>query len=204
MDRSLFKRPNKQLVCARPDFDIEAPLVDIKQPKLISVDSSTECHTTPSDIAGRMVDYLDIQPATLTSASSSILEPHGGTGQLVQALLNKGVLGGWINTVERNYQLCEFMTNRFKDTFVKINQGSIFDSHFDCYINDYERIICNPPFKKIVQHLDRLHSFLSNDGVAICLVPITYKKLKHEILEVLKPDTFASCQVNTKIIRICK
>jgi phospholipid N-methyltransferase len=203
MDRSLFKRPDKPLVCARPNFDIKAPVVDIKQPKLISVDSSTECHTTPSSIAARMVDYLDIQPATLTTASSSILEPHGGTGQLVQALLDRGVLGGWINTVELNHKLCDFMSERFQDSYVNINQGSIFDDHFDSFVQKYDRIICNPPFRSVVKHIDRIYSFLSIRGVAICLVPIAYKKIEHKTLEVLSAETFLNCQVDTKIIQIC-
>lgn len=204
MDRSIYKRPNKPLTCKTPDFNIEAPIVDITQPKLISVDSSTECHTTPDNVAARMVDYLELSEATLNKTASNILEPHGGTGQLIQALINKGVLGGHINTVELNYSLCEFMEKRFKETFVNINQGSIFDECFDVFIEEYERIICNPPFKNIIRHLDRVYSFLNAGGIAICLVPITYDKINHLILEELPSDTFSFCKVNTKIIKIEK
>lgn len=203
MDTNCFTRPNKPLICKRPDFDIKTPVVDVNQPKLLSVDSSTECHITPSMVAVRMVDYLDYQYATMSTTGNSVLEPHGGTGQLVNALLDSGILSGHIMTIEKHYKLVEFMERRFKDGFVKINQGD-FLTDFDWCIGEYDRVICNPPFKNIVAHIDQSYQCLKPGGIAVCLVPVSYKKINHEVLEVLPIDTFSSCKVNTKIIRIEK
>ena len=206
MNLNCFTRPNKPLVCAMPDFNIKTPLVLIEPPKLLTVDRGTECHTTPDHIADLMVQYLDVKEY------DSVCEPHCGTGQLINALIKNGVKYTNIVGIEKNNKLVEFTLNRFKEyRFLKINQGCVFDRYFDDFKpNDNDEysgvnhIICNPPFKQIIKHIDRIHSFLKIGGVAICLVPITYKKINHEVLEILPSDTFSYCKVNTKIIKIIK
>lgn len=210
MNTNCFTRPDKPLTCKRPNFDVKVPIIDINAPKLLTVDSTTECHTTPDHIADLMVSYLEYEHATLESASNCVLEPHAGTGQLVAALLRSGVTGGHINTVEKHCTLVEHLQERFKDSYVNINQGD--------FLNDFpmleqspnithsgaDRIICNPPFKKIVAHIDQVFKCLAVGGIAVCLVPITYQKIDHEILEILDCNTFSYCNVSTKIIKIVK
>lgn len=210
MNLNCFARPNKPLVCKRPNFDIKIPLVDINAPKLLTVDAGTECHTTPDHIADLMVSYLDYKHATIDTAPTGVLEPHAGTGQLVAAMLRAGVNDTSINTVELHYKLVEHLTDRFKDTFVNINQGDFLTDYkiFEYSPNEMysgeQRIICNPPFKKIIAHMDQVYKCLRPGGFAICLVPITYKKIDHEVLEELDSDTFAHAKVNTKIIKIVR
>jgi len=210
MNINCFTRPNKPLVCKRPNFDIKIPLVEIEAPKLLTVDAGTECHTTPDHVADLMVSYLNYEHATLNTASMGVLEPHAGTGQLVAAMLRAGIMGGFINTVELHYKLVEHMRGRFEGTSVNLNQGDFLT---DYKIFEYspreeysgeQRIICNPPFKKIIAHMDQVYKCLRPEGVAICLVPITYKKIDHEVLETLDSDTFAHAKVNTKIIKIVR
>lgn len=195
MNVSCFVRPNKPLTCKRPNFDIKAPIVNIQAPKLLTVDSGTECHTTPDNVALRMAEYLDVQQ------HDNVLEPHVGTGQLINALIENGVSVNYICAIEKHYKLCEFTQDKF--TKLKVNQGD-FLTDFSEFKNEYDKIICNPPFKKIIAHLDQVYNCLKVGGSAICLVPISYKKIEHELLEELSSDTFSHCKVNTKIIRITK
>lgn len=210
MNTNCFTRPNKPLTCKRPDFDIPIPIVDINAPKLLTVDRDTECHTTPDYIADLMVSYLNYEDASIGSAAMGVLEPSAGTGQLVNALLKSGIRGGCINTVERHYKLVRHMQDRFNDTFVNINQGDFLTDfkEFEHVENEEysgeNRIICNPPFKQIIKHIDQVYKCLKIGGQAVCLVPISYKKIEHEVLEILASDTFGFCKVNTKIIRITK
>lgn len=195
MNINCFTRPDKPLTCKLPNFNIKTPLVLIEAPKLLTVDSGTECHTTTNDVALRMVDYLNVQQ------HESVLEPHAGTGQLINALIESGVSINYICAVEKHYKLCEFTQNKFPK--LKVNQGD-FLTDFNEFENEYDKIICNPPFKKIVAHIDQVYKCLKVGGVAVCLVPVNYKKLDHEVLEILPSDTFSYCKVNTKIIRITK
>lgn len=210
MNTNCFTRPNKPLICKLPNFDIKAPVIDIKAVKLLTVDSSTECHTTPDSVADLMVSYLNYEKATVNKSGSSILEPSAGTGQLVNALLKADIMSGCINTIEKHYKLVECLQDRFVDNFVNINHGDFLTDYreFEQSLRDqysgYDRIICNPPFKKIVAHIDQVYKCLKIGGVAVCLVPVTYKKIDHEVLDTLSNDTFLNCKVNTKIIRIIK
>ncbi len=210
MNTNCFTRPNKPFICKRPNFDVKVPIVDMQAPKLLTVDAGTECHTTPDHIADLMVSYLDYKHATIDTAADGVLEPHAGTGQLVAAMLRAGVKGSSINTVELHYKLVEHMQDRFKDTFVNLNQGDFLTDYKEFEYNPHDeysgeqRIICNPPFKKIIAHIDQVYKCLRPGGFAICLVPITYKKIDHEVLETLDKDTFAHAKVNTKIIKIVR
>ena len=203
MNINRFSRPNKPLACKRPNFDIKAPIVNMQAPKLLTIDRGTECHTTPDHVADLMVSYLEYEQATINTASSNILEPSAGTGQIVNALLNSGIMSGSINTIEKHYKLVEYMQNRFSDNFVNINQGD-FLTDYNEFNNEYDRVICNPPFKQIIKHIDQVYKCLKVGGLAICLVPMSYKKIDHEVLEILPSDTFSYCKVNTKIIKISK
>ena len=206
MNANCFTRPNKPLLCKLPNFDIKIPLVEIEAPKLLTVDKGTECHTTPDHVARFMANQLD------TKRYDSVLEPHCGTGQLVSALLEVGMRSTNICCVEKHHKLVKFTLNRFKDYgFLKVNQGDIFDPHFDDFkpnIDDeysgFDHVICNPPFKQIIKHMDRVYSFLKIGGVAVCLVPVTYKKIKHEVLKELPVETFLNCKVATKVIKITR
>ena len=203
MNINCFSRPNKPLTCKRPNFDIKAPIVNVQAPKLLTIDRGTECHTTPDHVADLMVSYLEYEQATINTASSNVLEPSAGTGQIVNALLNSGIMSGSINTIEKHYKLVEYMRNRFADNFVNINQGD-FLTDYNEFNNEYDRVICNPPFKQIIKHIDQVYKCLKVGGLAVCLVPMSYKKIDHEVLEILPNDTFSYCKVNTKIIKISK
>ncbi len=58
-----------------------APLQPVE---VIAVDSATECHVTPMDVAARMVSYLG------PVGDYPTLEPQAGTGNLIRALYDAG------------------------------------------------------------------------------------------------------------------
>jgi hypothetical protein len=72
---------------------------------------------------------------------------------------------------------------------------------------DYPRIIMNPPFKQVRKHMAAALSLLGRGGhscpaVLVALVPITFQHEDSLLMEELPNDTFSSCQVCTKIIRL--
>jgi phospholipid N-methyltransferase len=201
MNSSLFIRPNKPVVCKQFDFNIKAPIItELQAPKMIAVDKSTQCHVTPANVAGRMVAHMNYEHATINKTGMSILEPHAGTGQLIQACLDVGILGSHILAIELHHTLCNVLNDKFAP-FVCVNQGDFLEHDTS---QPYDRVICNPPFSNVLKHIDKVYECLKLGGVAVCLVPMSYKKLDHEVLEVLPGDTFATCTVYTKIIRITK
>jgi hypothetical protein len=68
-------RPMRITVKSRPGF---ANVEIARVPEIIAVDSATECHVTPPDVAARMVRYLGEVGDYLT------LEPSAGTGNLAR------------------------------------------------------------------------------------------------------------------------
>jgi phospholipid N-methyltransferase len=204
MKSALFTRPNKPLICKQFNFDIKAPIInELQAPKMIAVDKSTQCHVTPGNVAGRMVAYMHYEHATVNKTGMSILEPHAGTGQLVQACLDAGILGSHILAIELHHTLCNVLNDKFAP-FLSINQGDFLEHDTKDPADLYDRVICNPPFSNVVKHIDKVFECLKPGGVAVCLVPMSYKKISHYICEVLPSDTFANCTVYTKIMRIKK
>jgi phospholipid N-methyltransferase len=195
MNLSVYTRPKKPLLCKEFDFSIKNPMlennVELSKTKLIAVDSSTECHTTPDQVADYMAECLDYETGL------TLCEPHAGTGQLIAALVRENIDIDLIKAYELNFSLCDFVKNRFSD--LSIEQGDFLEVN-----ESFDRIICNPPFKKIIKHVDHVYQCLNKGGIAICLVPVTYKKINHEIIDILDENTFLNCKVRTKIIKIVK
>ncbi|MCJ8292911.1 MAG: hypothetical protein MJK15_00760 [Colwellia sp.] len=201
MNLNCFTRPNKPMLCKRPNFDIVAPVININAPKLLTVDAGTECHTTPDDVAARMAEYLEYQAPTLHTAGSTLLEPQAGTGQLVQALVDSGVEVWRINTIEKHSGLVDHLNNRFEG--LNVNHGDFLTDYKE-FTEEYDRVISNPPFSKVIAHVQQAVNCLKPNGIGIFLVPMSYKKIDHEVLEELHSDTFLNCKVFTKIIKITR
>jgi phospholipid N-methyltransferase len=191
MDSSVYARPNKPKYIGRArKGDIDKPTFnELYQP--IVVDKSTECHVTPVDVAESMVDYLDYD-------GGSVLEPSAGTGSLIDALLRDGVPFYSISAVERHFNLHEALIDKYVDGRFIFSDDFL---DFSPETSSYNRIIMNPPFRKVKQHINKALSLLSADGILVALVPITYNHPDMVELEILPNDTFASAKVNTKIIR---
>lgn len=201
MDASVYTRPNKPKTTpvsrrqapAVPEFsDSAAPL---------AVHADTQCHVTPPDVAARMVGYLEASCDMLT------LEPSAGTGNLLQALIDSGHSRGEVVAIEREASLYKALRQRFNYEVTGFNDDFLaYADHTPLGV--YPRVIMNPPFNKVRQHITAAWDLLGpsghSDAVLVALVPVTYEHPQALTLETLGPDTFANAKVNTKIIRMEK
>lgn len=197
MNRDCYTMPNRpRPVTVRRRSDFAAPkAADV--PEIVTVDKATECHVTPMDVAARMVGYLGRRGDFLT------LEPSAGTGNLSRALLDAG---------HSRYELCQI--ERHVKLAAGLHQfGPVINRCFLEYAEEvrgkvqFPRIIMNPPFRHVRQHIAAAKSLMGRNGhdcpaVLVALVPVTFEDPAAELLEILGPDTFALAKVNTKIIRI--
>jgi len=191
MNPSAYTRPNKPTrvhVKRRTDKTVQP--VDV--PQVVAVDRATECHVTPAGVAARMVDYLEL------TDTSQVLEPEAGTGNLIAALLAAGCSANHIAAIEMHHDLASLIRARF-DGQVTVTQMDFLGMHSG---EMFDRVIMNPPFRGVRQHVARAVQALKAGGVLVALVPITFNHAHVETLETLDNTTFASAKVSTKIIRI--
>lgn len=194
---AMYARPAKPLtISVRARRDAPA-LVLADAPEVIAVDRATECHVTPEAVAGRMVEYLGPVGDFLT------LEPSAGTGQLARALIASGHSPNELTMIERHHTLASALRRI----------GPTIQRCFLEYAKDvagrveFPRIIMNPPFREVRQHINAALSLLGRGGHAepatlVALVPVTFAHPEAEHLETLPADTFITARVNTKIIRV--
>jgi protein-L-isoaspartate O-methyltransferase len=195
MDRSVYTRPNKSKTLTVKNRRGKPERAFITMPNVIAVDFSTECHVTPSNVAGRMVDYLELE------AHDNLLEPHIGTGSLVSAVLNGGYSFNHITGVERNYNLSQCSKQRFEghENINIINQ-CFLDYCLEAGNISFSKIILNPPFRNVKKHVSCALKLLSKNGLLVALVPVSFQDDDAEELEILSNETFSTAKVKTKII----
>jgi len=197
MNQNLYTRPNKprRLVVTRRK---DAPEMARPLPvEIVTLDASTECHITPDDNAAYMVDCLDLEK------EHSVLEPHAGTGSLINALLNEGHPSEKITTIELNIKLCNMVAERFSDNFISPVQSCFLEYASAAGDVKFSRILMNPPFRQVKKHMKAALSLLADkNAVLVALVPITYQNEDAETCDILDNETFPLAKVNTKIIRI--
>jgi len=201
--RSVYKRPNKpsyMIVTKRQGF--AEGLDPLRVPEVVEVDSRTECHVTPLDVATRMVEYLGPVGDYLT------VDPQAGTGNLIQALYDAGHSPRETVAIERHYGLCQAIRQRFKG-------DQCIDPISRCFLDytdelagkiEFPRIIMNPPFRHVKKHMAAALRLLGRGGhdmaTLVALVPSTYEHEEAEVMEYLGRDVFPTAAVRTKIIRI--
>jgi phospholipid N-methyltransferase len=202
MDSSVYVRPNKPKHVTAPE-KVELEHIEFSEaPKPVVVHASTECHVTPPAIAERMVELLELE------SDDHVLEPSGGTGNLVQAVKAVGHDADFITIVEREYSLVQALLQRFCsadcDGVVPLVHNEDFLSWAEARYNAgyrYEKIIMNPPFKQVKAHMEAARKLLRFTGVLIAVVPTTFDHPSYEEIETLPSDTFSTCKVFTKIVR---
>ncbi len=197
MNPAVYTRPAKPLtvrVTPRRDF---APIRQAAPVDVVSVDRSTECHVTPSDVAARMVEYLGPVGDYLT------LEPSAGTGQLARALLAAGHSRNELTLVERHHALAA----RLHAVAPTINSCFLEWAEEARGKVEYPRVLMNPPFSDVRKHVAAALSLLGRGGhsepaILVALVPVTFDHLEAVELERLPESTFSTARVWTKLIRI--
>lgn len=198
MDSSVYQRPTKPLYKPVSRREV-APAMALPQRHIVAeVSRLTECHVTPLCVSQLMVDYF-----CSYDSDQIYLEPSCGTGNLISALLGQGILPEKIKGIERETSLHGLCSKRF-------DQYPALDLLNQCFIeyaktnkqNTVDRILMNPPFRKVTQHINAALSLLKSDGQLIALVPITFDHPLMDTLQILPNDTFEHIKINTKLISI--
>ncbi|ELH0870629.1 hypothetical protein ACPF3S_003196 [Vibrio cholerae] len=199
MDRSIYSRPDKptfKRVVKRERFQIgtSSAFDEIKACDF-TVDSSTECHVTPPNIALRMFDYALDYGADVGGMWG---DPQCGTGNLVQAMLDRGVPCENVVAIERHLKLASYTASRF---------NNLVDVKAECFLefdktSKVDVVLTNPPFSTVKKHMNATLDWLAPNGIIIALVPITYSHPGMITLEELPKGTFVTANVMTKIIAI--
>lgn len=197
MDKSLYSRPNKpkflQVTKRARDFALDKQL---NRPTILAVAAHTECHVTRDDIAARMVSYLDLDDGM------NVIDPQCGTGNLVHAVLQSG-FDTHITAIEKNVELFNAFLKRFPRGNVAV-QNKCFLEYATFHGGSYDRVISNPPFRSVKQHIAASLRVLKEEGSMVALVPITFNYAGSEHLETLDRGDFECTQALTKLIRIYK
>ena len=198
MEFNVYQRPNKKckIDVRKRELAHNAPIQNTNI-KIIEVDKNTECHITPDKESLKMVDYLGY-----ISEGSRILEPQAGTGQLIKALLERGVNVSQITAIERNVSLMQSTAEKYQGLDI-VNDCFLEYSKF---YNDkkFDFILSNPPFKNKQKHVKACIDLLDENGVMVALVPTTFFYKGFIDLENLSNDVFRTARVNTKIVYFCK
>lgn len=192
MRPDVYSRPKKPKTIPVTKRTVEN-LAEISFQPVTTVHATTECHVTPPNIAYRMAEYL---LDNIFMNGAKILDPSSGTGNLILALKQFGKDKSDIVAIEQNTHLCDVTNNRagvkpICINFLEYNPLRLFYG-----------IIMNPPFKNYKKHINKAIECLMPGGCIVAIVPITFQHKNAETIEILPRDTFATCNVSTKIIRI--
>lgn len=184
---------------AAPGFDFER-MRDSLRAGGVKVVSVPQLFPTPAPLAARMVELADIRPA------HTVLEPNGGTGQLVRAIIAQvDPAEMLLAVVEINPALTETLAAIHRNVIVKCADFLECDEES----GTYDRIVMNPPFQNgdDIRHIEHAYSLLRPGGrlVALCANgPRQRAKLQPLALEWedLPPGTFkdAGTGVNTALL----
>lgn len=197
MEPSVYCRASKpKHIVVKPAKDRKPSLdsdITISKFKPIKIHKSSECHVTPKNVSARMIEALGI-------TKGELLEPQGGTGNLVFAAISTNWDQHTITVIEQNYDLVSFMRERFCDTNLQVLHSCFIDYAASTQ-KRFDGIICNPPFKTAKRHIQHALSVLKEGGVIVALVPITFDMPGFELVEELPIDTFEHAKVRTKIVK---
>jgi len=195
MNKSVYARPNKP---ARLEVKIRRTperAFSLTVPEVPEVDKTTECHVTPDWVAVRMVESMRVEP------TSRILEPEAGTGNLIASILDDFPEAN-IQGIEKHVTLYNTLRKRF-EMFPGVQiKNRCFLEYAQTEDGRFDRIIMNPPFRHARQHVEAAKRVLSQTGICVALVPVTFEDAEAEVIETLPSDTFSSARVATKIIRV--
>lgn len=198
MKKACYTRPAKprRVVPKTRERGI-APPAPINLPVPVVVARETECHVTRPEYAAIMADALG------NLDGCGLLEPEAGTGNLVQAALDAGACASQITAIERHPALVGRMRATLPEGLDVIE--GCFLAFAGSTQRRFDRILMNPPFRQVRQHVAAALSLLQGSqerpGILVALVPITYQHPEASTLEILPADAFATAKVHTKIIR---
>jgi predicted RNA methylase len=132
----------------------------------IKVASVPQLFPTPRELALRLVDEAKV------CAGERVLEPSAGTGELVSAIISRGLMGlerGQVVAVELNHTLAEALrTRRSKTLYASEENYDVRCADFlQCTVEQmgtFHRVVMNPPFDDEVAHVTHALGFLKPGG----------------------------------------
>ncbi|MDC0948129.1 RsmD family RNA methyltransferase [Gammaproteobacteria bacterium] len=189
MKPNCYTRPNR-LELSVPEITRNTarettPLASLPEP--IVLDRSTECWITPLAVAKRLIDYARVDRNT------SILEPSAGTGNLISAAIEREA--SRIVAVERNNKLVNYLREHYAQ--IKLHHDDFLEWECD---EKFDLVVMNPPYSKVIAHVEKARQLLSPLGRVFAIVPVT--RYKDHAVESLPIDTFAGIKVNTHIVEL--
>jgi|GEM_PF-273579 len=127
----------------------------------VAVVAAPQLFPTPPLLAARMVMAARLEPGLC------VLEPNGGTGSLIQAVIDR--VDTEVLTYEINRDLCSALERRFPSHKVQVRCRDFLEvSDFQ---GSYPRILMNPPFAngQDIAHIRHALTFLAPGGVLVGL-----------------------------------
>ena len=158
MNKSAYTRPDKPRRMVVTDRERAPEREPVTVPKLVTVSASTECFTTPGPVIDLMLEYADIEDG------HSILEPSAGTGAICSVLSARHPAAK-LDVVELNLTLRELL----KDSGYNLTGSDFLEFEG---IGQYDRILMNPPFKKLqdIDHVLKAFDCLKPGGRLVSIM----------------------------------
>ena len=206
MGAAAYSRPDKPRHAQRPDtsrIDEDLVLDCGSKIEVLTIEASSECHVTPTEVAKEMTHYASVVADVETA---NVLEPSFGTGQILRELLKSDWAS--VTGVERHWKLAESVISNPEFQRAKLYNDDFLD--FEDHFHLFDVICMNPPFKAVVKHMQTAYDLLVKGGIIIAIVPLSYNesKLKGKCnflqLRTLPESTFVTAKVSTQLVEILK
>ena len=158
MNKSIYTRPDKPRWMIVPDRERVPEREPVTVPKLVTVDRSTECFVTPGPVIDLMLDYAGIEDG------HHLLEPSAGTGAIANRLRAE-FPASKIDVFELAFTL----RNILKEQGYNLTGSDFLESGDN---GPYDRILMNPPFRKLadIDHVLHAYSCLKPGGRLVAIM----------------------------------
>lgn len=151
-----------------PTPEVQAKIKEIEL--YLKYSSINDFFPTPKKVADAVAQFTNF-----IYSGFNILEPSAGTGNLANAIKSKYTVytdDVKLDCIEVNYELAEYL---------KSKSYNVFNCDFLEFKTNkkYDLIIMNPPFKDLLNHLNKALELLKPNGQLLCIVPnLTQTKYK--------------------------
>lgn len=145
-------------------------LADIAGGAKRNIQQETQFFETPEKIANHMVKWLEL------FNDESVLEPSAGHGALIDAIRKTGVDVN-IFYMEKDYENAAVLNKKYNyfEHIYNLN-GKTSDFLEMEFVNKFDRIIANPPFKnnQDIKHIRKMYDLLRDNGSMVTICSTSY------------------------------
>lgn len=171
MDRALYVRVNKVLELLGgkwttklkahvfPQDAAETVTAALMAGEVVDLKKTYQYFPTPPELAEHMADLADL------TAGDKVLEPSAGTGNIVKAVIGRGIFKSDVTAVELNPDMAKALASIC---------GIVYDADFlkaPKAMGVFDRIVMNPPFTggQDVDHIRHAWNFLGDGGKLVAI-----------------------------------